>query len=698
VQANATEPNNGPLRVRAISGSRVVLMAFDLDEKACQGLHGFAIKRGVKGSATPADWLKALKYFKQLVPNPQKGALYSTRQHPIQSFLWSDYEATPGTTYEITVAALYGDIANLTADQEVTFEIKTEAEDDGRHGIWFNRGAIASHALASEFDNKVVTKEMFSNAVDQNGQITDKQVQWLSRGLAEACLGFINKAKRGEGLRVCAYEFTFPPILDALKRASERRVDVKIIYHYSKKENDTNLKAVEAAGLPDDILIQRTHPAIPHNKFIVKLVGDAPKQVWTGSTNLTDSGFFGQTNVGHLVTDDATAGTYLRYWEELSQDPTEKPAIASAMQLTPNPPNEIGPKSIVEFFSPRVGDNMVEWYGQRIVDAVSMAGITLPFNVAPSVLKALSVSHTGLRLAILEDPPSKEVLLAQKSSKGHLVFSNGAIFGKQFRKIKSPTGGAVITPIPGSKLDEWFLDEELGRPSNAGHVFFIHTKFAMVDPLSDDPLVCTGSANFSTNSLIHNDENMLLIRGDRRVAHIYLTEFDRIFRHFFARDWVNNFAKRGDTNNPLELDPSGDWLGPNFAAGSYKNNRRLLFFPDTPPSTNWADNAAADSDPFDGETERGKELRSRNHGGTVNAQRADNAAAKARQRPPKKGAGVARWPPVKGAAKNKAAAKKMAPAKKAAVATRKAAAKKRAAVKKKQNPAKKSPRREAGKR
>ncbi|WP_431236097.1 phospholipase D-like domain-containing protein (plasmid) [Mycolicibacterium psychrotolerans] len=77
-------------------------------------------------------------------------------------------------------------------------------------------------------------------------------------------------------------------------------------------------------------------------------------------------------------------------------------------------------------------------------------------------------------------------------------------------------------------------------------MFFIHTKFLLIDPLSDDPLVCTGSANFSANSLLHNDENMLLIRGDIRVADIYLTEFDRIFRHFFARNAINKIAAGGE--------------------------------------------------------------------------------------------------------------------------------------------------------
>src|SRR5712692_9872712 len=105
--------SNGPLHVKVVAGTHVILMAFDLDENARAGLRGFAIKRGIVGSSTPAAWLPGIKYFKDLVPNPKKGDEYSSRQHPIQSFLWSDYAAQSGTDYDVTVAALYGDIHAL---------------------------------------------------------------------------------------------------------------------------------------------------------------------------------------------------------------------------------------------------------------------------------------------------------------------------------------------------------------------------------------------------------------------------------------------------------------------------------------------------------------------------------------------------------------------------------------------------------
>jgi phosphatidylserine/phosphatidylglycerophosphate/cardiolipin synthase-like enzyme len=310
------------------------------------------------------------------------------------------------------------------------------------------------------------------------------------------------------------------------------------------------------------------------------------------------------------VTDGSVARTYQDYWEELSSDPTLSNAIKAAVRLTPNPPNAPSADEPTAFFSPRVAENMLDWYAQRLDNCASLSMMTIPFNVAPTILKGLSSAQKSLRLVILEDPPTSEVLAAEKASKGQLAFSNGAILGKSFVKSKSSFGGAKATKIQ-SPLDKWFLDEELARPINKGHVFFVHSKVMLIDPLSDDPLVCCGSANFSKNSLIANDENMLVIRGGKRVADIYMTEFDRIFRHFYARDAINSFAKKGSNTNPLELDDSPDWMTPYFAPGHFKNNRRLMFFPSTPVSSDWAEVADKDNDPFADEAERAKTNRAK---------------------------------------------------------------------------------------
>jgi hypothetical protein len=107
--------------------------------------------------------------------------------------------------------------------------------------------------------------------------------------------------------------------------------------------------------------------------------------------------------------------------------------------------------------------------------------------------------------------------------------------------------------------------------------------------------------------LTANDENMLLIRGNTRVADIYMTELDRIFRHFRARDIINATADKH--KNVLLLDTTDGWIEPNFKEGTFKNNRRLLFFPVTNDTKPWSVVAATDADPFKDEDARAAKVR-----------------------------------------------------------------------------------------
>jgi hypothetical protein len=100
---------------------------------------------------------------------------------------------------------------------------------------------------------------------------------------------------------------------------------------------------------------------------------------------------------------------------------------------------------------------------------------------------------------------------------------------------------------------------------------------------------------------------MLLIRGNTRVADIYMTELDRIFRHFRARDIIN--ATADQHKNVLLLDTTDGWIESNFKDGTFKNNRRLLFFPLTNGNKPWSVLAATDADPFKDEDARAAKVR-----------------------------------------------------------------------------------------
>jgi phosphatidylserine/phosphatidylglycerophosphate/cardiolipin synthase-like enzyme len=94
----------------------------------------------------------------------------------------------------------------------------------------------------------------------------------------------------------------------------------------------------------------------------------------------------------------------------------------------------------------------------------------------------------------------------------------------------------------------------------------------LVDPLGDDPMVIAGSANFSAPSTDQNDENMLIVRGNRRVAEIYLGEFMRLYSHHAFRESLT-FQDANATPKPLRTD---DWWR-NYFGGSSRSLRREFF-------------------------------------------------------------------------------------------------------------------------
>ena len=223
-----------------------------------KGLMGFAFEREIVGAdGKRPKFLRSQKVFKSIVPDPKnahdpkdptKPQAFYTDKFPVQSFLWGDYAASPETTYRFRIQPMFGKPGALTTDpkEEIKIEITTEKEwEDGEtHGVWFNRGAIASQKFSEEFGNHAP-----ENINDPKGP----EVVWLSRGLLEAALPYINETKTGDALRVAAYEFTYPPILDALKSLIDKGIDVQIVYHDTTEEKGSpNEKAMADAGLPID--------------------------------------------------------------------------------------------------------------------------------------------------------------------------------------------------------------------------------------------------------------------------------------------------------------------------------------------------------------------------------------------------------------------------------------------------------------
>lgn len=567
-------------QVFAVSGINTVSFAVRATAAAQKKLLGFAVERSEDGG--PRKRMRGYKVFKSIIPNPDESTEVSTWDHPVQSFVWDDFTATPGTRYDYYFHPLRGTPAALDRTApEVPIAIRTEREfSDEAHDVFFNRGVASSQLYAKIYKNK---------RPDQLSPARRKAaLQWLTRDLDEAIVRFIESATSKDTLLCCFYEFHYAPVLDALKGAIDRGVKVEIIvdakvneytdskgkFHASFPRED-NLKAIDEAGIRKTHIIERdANPSdIQHCKFMVLLKGKTPTEVWTGSTNISLGGFTGQTNVGHWVRSKPVAKAYEAYWQLLATNPGSrkgdsrsdaakaKKAFRAAVEKLGTLPASKGaiPKGVTPVFSPRGSLKALDLYIALADSAQSAACMTLAFGINAALKKALvdntSANHIVFLLLEKKDAPAKN------STKPFV-----AINAKN--NVYKAWGAFLKDPVY-----QWVRETNARALKFNSHVSYIHSKFLLVDPLGADPIVVTGSANFSEASTTDNDENMLIIRGSRRAADIYFTEFNRLFNHYYFRAVQEDTRDRPDPNFSLFLDETGKEWQKKYEPGRFKAKR-----------------------------------------------------------------------------------------------------------------------------
>ncbi|KAL7498728.1 hypothetical protein ACHAWT_006703 [Skeletonema menzelii] len=594
---------------------------------------------------------------------------------PIQKFHYGDYTVEPGRQYEYSVRRMikapsrsrysfFSRPKYVTVGSPLVVTVTTEDPSTSKHGVYFNRGVAGSQAYAEKFGeyrkwhkvNKFGTSHWTStiNPLSIPDPAKKKEAcAWLSRGLEEALLGFISEACGNcWQLRVTAYEFTHKEVVHAFADAVERGVDVKIIRHvkgsyrpktrYNDVVKDKEGKvvkewvpdkttsdvqhAIDAVGFQSldhariwhhDTFLERHTSSIMHNKFIILLRDGIPVKVWTGSTNFTESAFYGQSNVGHIVRDEDIAQQYLKYWDKLAQDPPGRSKRHSGSshdedvmpmdeineQLQPDPAGTQPYDTTTVFFSPRKTSDLLDWYANRMGDAASSVHFTAAFGVSqplayalnqdgksslevgvrrsPRIAKRIETDEKLLRYILLDSQPSEHSSERSRASAEKKGRGNEYCDYFDFKKVKSNriAYGAILS---GGKEEEGGASSSEHSESLTGlstFVDFVHTKFMLIDVLTDKPTTITGSANFSVASIEQNDENMLVVQGDTAVADVYLTEFMRLFDHFYPRDKRNESSGKGSNSSRTWIDVVEDdsWMKPYFDPSHQLFRERVLF-------------------------------------------------------------------------------------------------------------------------
>jgi phosphatidylserine/phosphatidylglycerophosphate/cardiolipin synthase-like enzyme len=587
-------PKSNTFQVFAISGINTISFGIKASDKAKKGLLGFAVER-VDPAEGERYMIPGFKVFRSVIPKPTQDTHVSTLDHPVQSLVWDDFTAKPDHEYEYVFHPIKGKPKNLDrSEKPIRIRVKTEPLfSKETHDVFFNRGVASSQAYRRLFGNLPPKKLTPKKRADQ-------ALNWLTRDLDEAITRFIQNAKKGDTLLGCFYEFRYEPVAREIKAAITRGVDVQLIIdgkvnEHKVKDKKTgkttlaesfprvaNLKMLKKVGIAKkNYTLRQAKPTnIAHNKFMVLLrSGKKPTEVWTGSTNISEGGFSGQTNVGHWVRDPAVAKQFVAYWQLLRKDPgarkgfdrsksmkANKELLAAVGELEDVPTAIKKIKSgTTAVFSPRAGLEVLNLYVDMVNAGKLCSCITLAFGIGKAFRERLRKNTSLSNLVfILEE---KEDVKNPRSK-------------EPFVKI---TAANNVYQAFGSFIDDpvynWARETNTRKLELNQHVAYIHSKFLLMDPLGDNPIVVTGSANFSQASTNDNDENMLVIRGDKRTADIYFTEFNRLFNHYYFRSVVQLTKKSGHADSSegsLFLDENDKWLE-KYKPGRLRTKRLSLY-------------------------------------------------------------------------------------------------------------------------
>jgi phosphatidylserine/phosphatidylglycerophosphate/cardiolipin synthase-like enzyme len=569
----ATQTANG-LTVKAYAGSTGILLAFNLNQDAAQkGLLGFAIERREQGEQK-FQWLCGMLDF----PNRphQPGALLQTNKAPVQKFRWSDYAVHPDTAYTYRVHAVYGQPDTLDVRPGVEIAVTTCAcdiakmlEAPGRHHVLFNRAAGGSQAFSRKFagDDQKINDALKKNASKPKGKRqvpapSAAALAWLSRGVKEGIIAFLNQAKdENNALDIAIYQYELEDIVDAVNAAVDRHVDVRLIYHAKPGDAQTTKNIKAAQHVPKACKVGRKTNAIFHHKFIVlskKENGQRqPYAVLAGSTNFTFNGVYCQANDIHVCTDAAVADKYLDQFEAIFRGEDVK-----ATKQRDTEENVLDPAASAQIgFSPRAGENDLSCFVALIHSAKQDVLFSTAFNMDQSIYDALAgQAHDSILRYGIQDKASK-------------------ITGLHADRTADFEAAALLP----KGLEGW-LDEQRVK-GQTGNIL-IHTKAIMVDFTSESPIIISGSHNFSKNASENNDENYAILRGNSDLADVFGCEILRIYDHYRYRyvqatgannKTGKNSQKASGKKAPPHLTPDDSWTNDYFDKAKLKYADRLVF-------------------------------------------------------------------------------------------------------------------------
>ena len=297
--------------------------------------------------------------------------------------------------------------------------------------------------------------------------LASQQTGGIDGPLAEA----IDAAKLS--VDVAVYSLSLNSVRDALLNAHDRGVQVRMVMESDNLDRSDPQKLIEA-GIP---ILGDRREGLMHNKFVV--IDNS--EVWTGSTNFTDSGAYDDNNNMIRIRSVKLAENFTKEFEEMFIDDKFGDNVAAE---TPNPRVTIDGTPIDTYFSPD--------------DGVQVNFVELVENAQESIY-FMAFSFTA-------DPIGNAV--RARAEEGVTVA------GVMDTEQVNSNAGTEFDPFRQAGLDVY-------RDGNPGQM---HHKVMIID----ESVVIFGSYNFTNSAEMRNDETLLVIYNDD-IAAQFIAEFKRVY-------------------------------------------------------------------------------------------------------------------------------------------------------------------------
>lgn len=301
-------------------------------------------------------------------------------------------------------------------------------------------------------------------------------------------------------------------IAAAVNAAYNRGVRVRVVI-------DGSTASVSVNSLNSSIRVVRRNSmqGIMHNKFVVFDV-DSPQlaTVWTGSTNWTDQQIHLDCNNVVVFEDQSLARAFTLEFEELL-------AGTFGPSKTDNTPKNFNLNgTLVElFFSPSD-------------------------DVENRIREEIRTADSDIEIAMMQ--------MTRTSLSGEMIgrFNAGAFVAE----VVDDTSASASAPFLALKNASPIMAPRILKWTGNG---IMHNKFMIVDQNKPnlDPLVLTGSHNWSSNANFNNDENTVVIH-DAKIA------------NQFFQNWLYIYKQSGGTQfitKTNELQTSSSMVYPNPSQG-----------------------------------------------------------------------------------------------------------------------------------